>query len=121
MALAIRSNKIWVAKYPVDFRKSIDGLCASLAEHGQIPVKEYLFLFYNTQRNRLKMLVWHHNGFMLIYKRLEKGRFPFVFSKERDHVILEEKQLQGLLLGLDWQTITTWEGINFENYYEVYR
>ena len=116
MALVIRSNKIWVAKHPMDFRKSIDGLCMFIAEHWQTPIKEDLFVFYNTKRNRLKLLVWHHNGFMLLYKRLEKGCFPFEFSKEHDRVLLEEKQLQGLLLGLDWQTLTHWEHINFEAY-----
>ena len=116
MALAIRTNKIWVAKYAVDFRCAIDGLCALIMEQNKTNNKEDLFVFYNRQRNRLKMLVWHHNGFMLIYKRLEKGRFPFEFSKERDHVLLEEKQLQGLLLGLDWETLTHWEHVDFAAY-----
>lgn len=116
MAFVIHSHKIWVAKYPVDFRKSINGLCGLIAEHEQTHTKEDLYVFYNANRNRIKMLVWHHNGFMLIYKRLEKGRFPFEFSKERDRVLLEEKQLQGLLLGLDWQTLTQWEHIEFSAY-----
>lgn len=114
MTLAIHSNQLWVSKYPVDFRKSINGLCLFITEHWQSHSKEDLFVFYNAKRNRLKLLVWHHNGFMLVYKRLEKGRFPFEFSKEYDRVSVEEKQLQGLLLGLDWQTLTHWEHIRFE-------
>ena len=34
-----------------------------------------LFIFINKQRNRIKMLRWEPGGFVLFYKRLEKGTF----------------------------------------------
>lgn len=116
-SLVIKSETIWVAKSPVDFRKSVDGLCGYIVEYFQAKPQEGLYVFYNGRRNRLKLLMWHHNGFVLLMKRLEKGRFPFYFSTVPGRQELQEKQLQGLLLGLDWQVITKWEEINFSAYY----
>lgn len=116
-SLTIKSQEIWVATSSIDLRQSIDGLCAHIIEYFASKPQEGLYVFYNNRRNRLKMLVWHHNGFMLLYKRLEKGRFPFCFSATPERTRLEEKQLQGLLLGLDWQTITKWEDIDFDAYF----
>ena len=117
MSFVIPSKKIWVASYPVDFRKSIDGLCFLVMEFSEVTPKDGLFVFYNTRRNRLKILVWHHNGFFLIYKRLEQGKFPFIFSGTKKSILIYEKQLQGLLLGLDWQKISNWEETDFSDYY----
>lgn len=116
LSLLINPEKIWVAGCPIDFRRSIDGLCASIVEYFKSKPQEGLYVFYNAKRNRLKLLVWHHNGFMLLYKRLERGRFPFRFSTDFKKTLIEEKQLQGLLLGLDWQSIREWTDINFAHY-----
>ncbi len=117
LSLLIQSEAIWVCERPIDFRKGVDGLCALIAEQFETAPQAGLYVFYNRQRNRLKLIVWHYNGFMLIYKRLEKGRFPFCFSKDFKKSVIEEKQLQGLLLGLDWQHITQWKEINFAHYF----
>lgn len=117
MVIAIQSEQIWVALQPIDFRCGVDGLCIHIQEYFKSQPQAGIYVFYNRSRNRLKLLLWHHNGFMLLYKRLEKGRFPLCFSKERDKVLITEEGLQGLLIGLDWQTITHWQEINFENYY----
>ena len=34
-----------------------------------------MFAFINARRNKLKILVWERNGFILWYKRLERHRF----------------------------------------------
>ena len=117
MSLLIRSKTIWVASAPIDFRRSIDGICAFIIEFFEEKPQEGMYVFYNGRKNRLKILVWHYNGFILLYKRLEKGKFPFCFSKPIKRISLQEKQLQGLLLGVDWQTITQWEEVNFEDYF----
>lgn len=116
MSLQIKAEQIWVAQSSVDFRQSIDGLCRVIDEYFQSTPQAGLYVFYNKQKNRLKLLVWHHNGFMLLYKRLEKGRFPFRFS-EQGTISIKSKQLEGLLLGLDWQTITEWEAIEFDSFF----
>lgn len=116
MSLLIKTQHIWVAQAPVDFRQSIDGLCQIIDEHFQSAPQDGLYVFYNRQKNRLKLLTWHYNGFMLMYKRLERGRFPFRFSTEGT-LSIKSKQLEALLLGVDWQTITQWEDISFEAFF----
>ena len=76
MQLALKSTKIWIANEPVDFRRSINGLTALVAEelNGAIPT-DSVFIFYNRARDKLKILGWHRNGYVLLYKRLEQGRF----------------------------------------------
>ena len=32
--------------------------------------------FIGKRRDKAKLLWWHHTGFLLLYKRLERGRFP---------------------------------------------
>lgn len=116
-SLLIQNKTIWVCGIAVDLRRSINGLCAMVSEQFEDQPQDGLYVFYNSRRNRLKILLWHYNGFALIYKRLESGRFPFSFSKDFKKILIEEKQLQGLLLGLDWQRIKQWETIKFENYF----
>ena len=51
------------------------------------PVSGEVFLFLNKPRNRLKLLHWESGGFVLYYKRLEKGTFtPPVPGIENDCV-----------------------------------
>lgn len=116
-SLIIKSRVIWVARRPVDFRKAIDGLRQYIVEFFESTPQEGFYVFYNARQNRLKLLVWHFNGFILMYKRLENGRFPFRFSEQPDKILVDKKQLQGLLLGLDWQMLSSCKEINFEDYF----
>jgi len=57
-------------------RKSFDGLCGIVSSQlGFNPMSGDLFIFINRQRNRIKLLRWEAGGFVLFYKRLEKGTF----------------------------------------------
>ncbi len=69
-------TRILIARDPIDFRKGIAGLAAVCEVHlGEEPLDGTLFVFANRRRDGLKMLVWTHGGFVLVYKKLEKGRF----------------------------------------------
>lgn len=64
------------------------------------PTAGQLFVFRNNACNKVKLLWWDVNGFWLIYKRLEKGRF--CFPKMGDAVwLLSKDELSWLLSGLD--------------------
>ena len=39
------------------------------------PLSGHVFLFSNSQRNRLKLIVWEGSGLWVCSKRLSKGRF----------------------------------------------
>jgi len=107
-------KKVLVYRDVVDFRKSIDGLCALVAEElGENPT-DGLYVFCNRGRNRLKILGWHGNGFILLYKRLEKGRF-FV-EKSADKIAITKEQLLWLTSGFDWELMSDWEQEKVFNY-----
>lgn len=105
MQIADNKQSIWFASEPIDFRKSIDGLCEIVQEQFDMLPYEAIFVFYNRARNRIKLLLWHHNGFMLIYKRFEKGR---IYLKETDDekILLKPDQLNWLLMGVDWVVLS---------------
>jgi len=68
--------RIWLCTGPTDMRKGFDTL-AALAEQvtGQDPLSGHLFVFRNRRNDKLKLLMWDRDGYVLIYKRLEQGQF----------------------------------------------
>lgn len=67
---------LYVYRAPADMRKSLDGLAALARDVlGEEPIGNQAFIFANRRGDRLKVLFWDGNGFCLLYKRLEKGRF----------------------------------------------
>lgn len=61
-----------------DLRKGIDGLAGLVqGEFHLDPFQEALFLFCGRRKERLKGLYWEGDGFVLVYKRLETGRFQW--------------------------------------------
>lgn len=95
------NDKIWFYRQPTDFRKQIDGLVLIVADQlRQDPTSGQLFVFRNRSGNKVKLLCWDKNGFWLMYKRLEKGRFCFPSSGEAVWT-LSKDQLNWLLSGLD--------------------
>ncbi len=102
--LAIPENKkVYVYTDPLDMRKSINGIIVVLLEHfDQSPQTGDFFLFVNRQRNKIKCLFWSGNGFSLYYRRLERGRFNYSKHIKGDRIMVTEKQLKALFLGLDF-------------------
>ena len=61
---------------PTDMRKGFDGLQGMVREYlGQDPLSGHLFLFLNRRRDRIKILLWERDGWVIWYKRLEAGTF----------------------------------------------
>ncbi len=116
MQLKISSPKIWLATEPVDFRRSIDGLCEYIKDHFSLALKESIFVFHSKDRKKLKVLVWHKNGFVLVYKRLESGCFKYC-PAGNPLVTLDDKQLSWLLAGLDWHLMSHWNELSFDDYF----
>lgn len=60
-------------------RKGIDGLCG-VVRHilEEDPLSGYVFIFFNKPRDKVKLLVWDKDGYVLYQKRLERGRFEAV-------------------------------------------
>lgn len=98
----LNSVQIYLAREPVDLRKSIDGLSLLVSQVlGQDPFSAQLFVFGNRRRDKLKALSWDQNGFVLYYKRLERGHFRWpVIPAGQTALVIEYRQLQWLLSGL---------------------
>lgn len=93
--------QIHLAVQPVSLLKSIDGLCAEVqARFGEDPMTGHLFVFLNKSATGLKCLYWDQGGFVLVYKRLERGRFVVPVVRG-DRVQLTGAQLAALLEGID--------------------
>lgn len=67
--------RIYFAAGPVDLRKSIDGLCGLVQTQGHDVYSGHLYVFAGRRADRVKILCWDRGGFVLYYKRLERGRF----------------------------------------------
>lgn len=81
------SHRYFLYGKPCDMRKSFDSLSGIVrTELSKDPVSGEVFLFLNKARNRLKLLHWEAGGFVLYYKRLEKGTFAPPFSTENGPV-----------------------------------
>ena len=101
-----RPPRILVATEPVDFRKSIDGLAALVELRlREAPLSGTLFVFTNRSRDAMKLLVWDQGGFLLLYKRLEKGRFRLpVGDASVDRLTLTYDDIIAVLAGIDLRT-----------------
>lgn len=76
--------RIYVAAEPVDLRKGFDGLAAATRFLlRQDPLSGHLFVFMNRRANRLKVFLFERSGYLLLYKRLERGRFHLPLSPSR--------------------------------------
>jgi transposase len=87
----------------VDMRNGIDGLRAVVDQTlRKDPYSGHLFVFVGKSKDKVKILFWDRNGFVLYLKRLEQGRFqlPAVRDGQR-HVEMDSTQLAMLLDGID--------------------
>jgi transposase len=97
--------RIFLATSPVDMRRQIDGLAALVNDVlSQDPFTGHVFVFRGRRADRIKFLVWDKNGFVLVYKRLEKGRFRFPDAASGNRE-LDSTALTLLLEGLDLELV----------------
>lgn len=72
------AEHIWIACGYTDLRKGIDGLSLLVQKNFELdPFSNSLFLFCGKRNDRIKALLWEGDGFVLLYKRLEHGRFQW--------------------------------------------
>ena len=97
--------RIWLGTAPVDCRRSFDGLAEQVRQHlHHDPLSGHVFVFRNKRGDRVKLLYWDEDGFVLVYKRLEEGTFPWpVATADETSVTLRAAELTMLLDGIDWQ------------------
>lgn len=87
-------------------RKGHDGLFALVRRFNLNPFTGHLFVFISKRRNRLKILAWSEGGFVVLYKRLERGRFKLPKPADGESTVrLDATQLTMLLDGIDYSRV----------------
>lgn len=70
-------------------RKSFDGLSGLVrSELGREPTDGSVYVFLNRQRTHLKLLHWESGGFVLYYKRLERGTFQLPKKRNKAGMLI---------------------------------
>ena len=93
-------SKIYLVTGTTDMRRSIDGLMAIIRDTYQMdPFAKAVYLFCGRKKNTLKALYFDKDGFVLLYKRLDSGRFqwPKTASEVRP---LTRQEFRWLMEGL---------------------
>lgn len=117
--ISFDQQQIYLYSQPIDMRKSINGLSYLVSDLSNHSLQDgSLTLFYNRSRDKVKLLYWDKNGFVLMYKRLEKGRFKITKYDEKTSIAtLDNKQLSWLLAGLDYDLMAQNKGLDFSGFY----
>ena len=80
---------------PTDMRKSFDSLCGIVSSNlSGFPADGSVYIFVNRLDNKMKLLQWRVGGFVLYYKRLEKGTFELpVYDNSVKNLVLSYTEL----------------------------
>ncbi len=100
MLKELSAENIYIVCGHTDMRKSIDGLAAIVQQQYKLDLfSSSAFLFCGRRRDRLKVLLWEADGFILLYKRLEDGKFNWPRSEQEVRNLTREQYIwlmQGL-------------------------
>lgn len=99
MNLLQRARRIFAYSCPIDMRKGflgLEGLVRIALQKD--PLSGDVFVFVNRSGTHLKCLFWDRTGFVIVYKRLEHGKFRFHGTDQQ--LELDEERLTLLLDGM---------------------
>ena len=93
--------QIFVATIATDMRKGADGLSGLvMSVLRQEPQSGNVFVFFNKTRCIVRILFWDRDGYWLLSKRLEGGRFrKLVPEGDPPRVTMSAQELMELLRG----------------------
>jgi transposase len=96
--------KVFLASYPIDFRKGPDSLLSLVRDSGNDPFNGALYVFRAKRADRVKIVWWDGSGICLYAKRLEKAQFCWP-RIGHNRVLLSHAQLLALVDGMDWKRV----------------
>jgi len=97
------ADEIYIVCGYTDMRKSIDGLCAIVEDKlHKDPRGNAIFLFCGRRCDRIKILLWESDGFVLLYKRLSAVQGRYRWPRNKDEVrSLTWREFDWLMSGID--------------------
>jgi transposase len=104
--LAIPGNaRLFLCHFPMNMRKSFEGLSATVEQlfPGELLTGAF-FIFLNRRKDHIKVLFWDKDGFVIWFKRLEKGSFPWKWGNP---VALDRRTFLMLLEGVTPKRLQT--------------
>jgi transposase len=108
-------EQVYLYREPIDFRKAIDGLSVLVEQElGLSPFASALYVFTNRQRNRVKALYWHRNGFCLWQKRLERDKFAWPRDQSELTKSISLQEFGWLIEGFDLSKNMPHKTLRFE-------
>ena len=98
---AFALKRIYIACGYTDLRYGIDGLANVVQSKFEMDPfeKGILYLFCGRKKDRIKTLLWEGDGFLLLYKRIENGRFQWP-RNEDELKEMTPQQFRWLMEGL---------------------
>jgi len=106
--------RVWLYREAVDFRKSYRWLSVLVEQElGHNPFSGELYVFRNRSRNRIKILLWEANGFVLYYKAFAEQKFRWPRGDEQV-LTLDGQQLNWLLDGYDIAQLQPHKKLSYE-------
>ena len=82
--LSIPANaRLFLCREPMNMRKSFEGLGSVIEKifPGEL-LSGGFFIFLNKSRDHVKVLFWDGDGFVIWYKRLQRGSFSRKWDEE---------------------------------------
>lgn len=108
-------SAVFLYRDAVDFRKGHRGLSVLIEQDlGHDPFSGTLYVFRNRQRNKIKLLFWEDNGFVLYYKALAEERFHWPTDDDA-LVTLSGEQLNWLLSGFNLALMKPHKRLQYES------
>jgi transposase len=94
------ADHIYIACGYTDIRKGIDGLAAIVQQRFRMdPYSRNLYLFCGRRCDRVKGLYYEGDGFVMVYKRLDSGKYHWPRTPE-EVKNLTAQQYRWLMEGL---------------------
>ena len=91
--LPSRKMRVFACRVPTDMRGSFDSLYKKTKDIiGLDPRSGHMFLFVNKHRNRVKVLFYDGTGYVVIAKRLDRGRFSPFNPYYRQNIIFTQAE-----------------------------
>ena len=96
-----KAQRIFIGVGYTDLRQGIDGFVTLVQNTFHMnPQNSTLFMFCGRRSDRIKALFWDGDGYILLYKRLEAGRYQWP-RNERELKELTMQQFRWLMEGLN--------------------